>query len=137
MPTKLTAIRPKRFNLIDPPRLAANTRRSMKRYLQSVALQMTVYPPNPGVSYQRTRQLSNGWLSESSIRINQDGSEGTLTNPVKWAVYAQGPYGGGRGVGERQTARMRRLGWQSITDVARRTRPLYKELMNRALVGRP
>lgn len=109
----------------------------MRRYFLAVAAKMAAYPPkkNPN-GYQRTFQLQQGWL-HPIINISSDGSEGTLVNPVMWAVYAQGPKYGGRGKGERQSARMRELGWQSITDVARDTNRLYVELMNRAIKGNP
>lgn len=137
MGISLKSIRPKRFQFVDPVRAVANVRRQQRRYAQAVAKKMEEYPPkqNPG-GYQRTYQLKRGW-AKPQITVSFDGSTMTMVNPVAWAVYAQGPRGGGRGKGERQTARMRALGWQSITDVARETAPLYAQLMNRAIRGEP
>ena len=85
-------------------------------------------PPSP--RYTRTYSIYNNW----HIYVSPDGSEGTLVNTTPWAVYVQGPRNvGGRGIGERQTAVMRARGWQSITDVARQTRPAFKQLLNRSI----
>lgn len=108
----------------------------MRRYLQIVAKDMAVYPAkaNPG-GYQRTRQLMEGWLN-AEISVSADGGEGILINRVPWATVAQGPRGGGRGPGARQSQLMRKLGWQSITDVTRKRAKLYQQIMNRAVQGR-
>jgi hypothetical protein len=137
MPLALQAIRPQKFQQLNPTRTAYNLRRSMRRYLQGIAKEMQKYPPqaNPN-GYHRTYKLHDGW-AEAIIHIAPDGSYGELINPVKWAVYAQGPYGGGRGKGERQTRLMRLLGWVSITDVTRKNAKRFQEIMNRAIQGSP
>lgn len=135
MPLTLRAIRPNRFKQLNPQRSTQNVKRSMRRYLEGIAKEMEKYPPkrNPG-GYQRTFELQRGW-KDPIITIAPDGSSGTLVNPVKWATVAQGPHGGGRGPGQRQSRIMRSLGWQSITDVTRKSARQYRELMNRALTG--
>lgn len=137
MPLALQAIRPKRFQQIEPTRTAVNLRRSMRRYLQGIAKELEKYPTqaNPN-GYQRTNQLAEGWRN-ATIRVSADGSVGELINPVRWAVYAQGPIGGGRGKGQRQTRLMRSLGWTSITDVTRKNAKRFQQIMNRALSGSP
>jgi hypothetical protein len=137
MPISITSIRPKRFQLIDPDRAVVNVRRSQRRYLQAVAARLAIYPPqHPGSKYKRTYKLQGGWKNPN-IEVSSDGSTATMVNPVAWAVYANGPKGGSRGIGERQSRRMRALGWPSITDVARELRPLYSQLMNRSIRGAP
>lgn len=136
MPIKLLAVRPKKFQLIDPTRTRYNVRRGIKNYLEGVARQMAEYPPkaNPA-GYQRTYRLRQGWLQPGSIHMSADGTSGELINPVLYAVYVQGPRG--KPKGQRQAAFLRRLGWKSISDVARETAPRYKQIMNRALKGSP
>lgn len=109
----------------------------MRRYLQGIAKEMEKYPPkqNPG-GYRRTHKLQEGWR-RAIIRVSADGATGELINPVPWAVYAQGPRGGGRGRGQRQTRLMRSLGWTSITDVSRKNAKRFQQIMNRALIGSP
>lgn len=133
MTVKLEAIRPKKFALIDPDRTRANVRRSMKRYLDEIKaiLQNNYYSVPNSKTYQRTHDLQRGWR----ITMSADGTDGFLYNDVDYAVFAQGPRGGGRGKGERQAQHMRARGWLSITDVARDTAPRFKQLMNRSVQG--
>lgn len=107
----------------------------MRRYLKGVAKEMENYPAkvNPG-GYQRTFQLQEGWRNPI-INVSADGSVGELINPVKWAVYAQGPKGRGRG--KSQTRLMASLGWVSITDVTRKNAKRFQQIMNRAIQGSP
>ena len=130
-PISLKAIRPKRFNLIDPGRTIANIKKSQKRYLEEVKRQLNAgySDVTPSPRYTRTNKLRDGWI----IEVSTDGSTGTLKNRAAHAVYAVGPRGGGRGRGERQAAFQRQRGWKSISDVARETRPRYVQLMNRSL----
>lgn len=109
----------------------------MRRYLRGIAKEMEKYPPkrNPG-GYKRTYRLQEGWRNPI-IRIAPDGSYGELLNPVSWAVYAQGPHGGGRGKGQRQTRLMRSLGWTSITEVTHKNAKRFRQIMNQALLGSP
>lgn len=86
--------------------------------------------------YKRTYNLQRSWRTV----VAPDASYGLVFtdpgNPAsKYAVFAQGPRGGGRGIGARQTRRMRSLGWKSITDVARERAKQYPTVMNRALKG--
>lgn len=138
MTISLRAIRPKRFQLIDPIRTQVNVRRGIRRYLERVRDDLregydTV--PEDYTKYKRTDELYYGFR----IVIDANGQGGTLYNDAKdkrgraYAVYVIGPKGGGRGIGERQSQLQRRRGWPSITDVARRNRPLFKQLMNRSI----
>lgn len=137
MPISMTSIRPKRFQLIDPDRTAANVRRAQYRYLRAVAARLAIYPPkHPGSRYVRTFRLQHSW-DNPRIDVSADGSTATMVNPLFYAGYAEGPRGGGRGIGERQTRLMRSRGWPSISDVAREMRPAYKQLMNRAIHATP
>lgn len=131
MPVSLKAITPKKFQVIDPTKTTLALRKEMTAYLELVKKQLQDYPAQKRFKYVRTYNLKRGW----SIIISPDGTDGMLVNGIKYAVYVQGPRGGGRGRGEAQLARMRKLGWPSITDVARRTRPLFPTVMNRALKG--
>lgn len=132
MAVTLKAIRPKKFKNLDPTRTKANVRKGMQNYLESVKKQLQEYPEQKNTAYTRRYRLKRGW----TIAKN-DGTEGLLVNGIWYAVYAQGPRGGGRGKGERQTQIMRSLGWKSISDIARETRPRFKQIMNRAVKGRP
>src|ERR1044072_2397462 len=131
MPVSLKAITPKKFKLIDPTKTTAALRTNMRAYLELVKKQLQEYPPQKNFRYVRKYNLKRGW----NIVMSPDGTDGQLVNGVKYAVFVQGPRGGKRGRGEAQLARMRKLGWPSITDVARRTRPLFPTVMNRALKG--
>lgn len=135
MPLALRSIRPKKFQQLNPERSRQNVRRSMRTYLKDIAKEMEKYPPkrHPG-GYQRTFVLQQGWKN-AHIEVSADGSQGILINEVPWAVIAQGPKGGGRGPGQRQSRLMRQLGWTSITDVSRKSAKRYQEIMNRALTG--
>lgn len=140
MSISLRAITPKRHLIGSPQSIKNNLRKEMVLYLLEVQAQMVQYPPKQersqsGRRYKRTYKLGLGWLAPGAIDVNHDGTNGTLINRVPYAVYAQGPRGGGRGKGNRQTTYMRRIGWQSITDVARKTRKRYATLMNRAVKG--
>jgi hypothetical protein len=133
MTVTLQAIRPSRFDLISPERTQANVRRSMKRYLNEVKkiLQENYNTVPTSPNYTRTHDLQQGW----EVSVSPDGSQGFLFNETPYAVFVQGPKGGGRGTGSRQTAAMRNRGWLSISDVARVTRPRFNELMNRSIQG--
>lgn len=131
MPVILKAITPKRVYKFDENKLKSDVRRNMTTYLNDVKRQLQQYPPQRNHTYQRTERLKRGW----QVLVTADGSEGYLINDVRYAVYAQGPRGGGRGIGARQTRLMHSLGWPSITDVARATRKNYVDLMNRAVKG--
>lgn len=126
----LKAIRPKKFKVIDPGHVSTELRAAMRLYLNQVKLELIADYAKvpPGKTYIRTRDLARGW----KIRIPSD-NFGELTNSVRYAVYVQGPHGGGRASGSRQAAFHRRRGWQSVSDVARRTRKQYVQLMNRAV----
>lgn len=143
----LKAIHPKRLQLVDATLTSARMRAGMKKYLELVAEEMQKYPPQrPKIKYsdkpwlrrrrRRTNKLKNGWKNPNAIKVSQDGSSGTLTNSVEYAVHVQGPRGGGREAYERQTQRSRDAGWQSITDVARRTRKEFVQIMNRSIQPR-
>jgi hypothetical protein len=132
MPVALRAITPQRIFRITPREIAPNLRVAMETYLREVRTQLRQYPP-PSRQYQRTFRLRRGW----HININPDGSRGELLNSTPYAVYVQGPRGGGRGIGERQTRRNRIKGWLSVTDVARLTRKRFDTIVNRAVKGRP
>lgn len=139
MTVGIQVIRPRKFQVLNPERTKRNVSRGIRLYLQTLAIEMAKYPPkrNPK-GYKRRFILQKGWLDPGAIKMSPDGSSGTLINKVGYAVYAQGPRSHGERTpegGTRQTARMRRLGWQSITDVARRTRPRFKEVMNRSIKG--
>lgn len=134
MPVGLKSIRPKKFNLIDPTRTVANIRKAQKRYLESVRDQLNKGYDDvaPSPKYTRTNKVRNGWR----IEVSPDGSTATLTNSEEHAVYPVGPRGGGRQAGSRQAQFQRQRGWKSISDVARETKPLYRQLVNRAISPR-
>lgn len=132
MVASLKAITPKRTGLQRTEALRENSRRAMQEYLKIIAYDLSHYPPQKGHRYVRTNRLHEGWLAPDAIEVSSDGAQGTLVNRTPYAVYAQGPRGSGRGRGERQTRLMRSLGWQSITDVAKKHRPFFPGKMNRA-----
>lgn len=83
-----------------------------------------------GLGDRKTR--SQNMRAQWHIQVNGDGSNGFLFNTATYAVYVQGPRGSGRRAGQRQAAHMRRIGWRSITDVARETYKEFVVVMNRA-----
>lgn len=136
MPVSMKSITPRRLFKMNGPAFVSASRANMRLYLKTVAIQMRKYPPQQGNSnYVRTGLLKEGW-SDASIQVNADGSEGTLINPVEYAGFVQGPRRHGERTeesGSHQSDRNRKLGWESITDVARRTRPYFENLMNRSI----
>lgn len=132
MPIVLKAIRPKKFFLLNPARTRANVVRSQRRYLEGLRteLRSDYSKVSASQNYTRTGDLGAGW----KIEVSSDGSQGFLYNDVEYAAYVQGPrHVGGRGVGERQAAHMRKRGWRSISDIARANVKRYTELMNRSI----
>lgn len=138
----LKAIIPKNTRIVDAEHGIENCRKEMEAYLKSIRDELNAgyreVPPSP--RYRRTKKLQRGW----NIKIRRYGISGDLTNDAtdkygrQYAVYVVGPRrDGGRGVGEHQTAKMRRRGWKSISDVARRRAPEYQRIMNRAIRPRP
>lgn len=90
----------------------------------------------PSRRYKRTEILKKSW----KIILTPDGTNGFLINDAKqkgrpYAVFVQGPVGGGRGIGQRQTRLNRSKGWKSITDVTRARRKEFTTVMNRAVKG--
>lgn len=135
MPLGLQAIRPKRFEVIDPARAAADLIRVNTQYALAVGKRMAKYPPQRPTKYRRTGNYGRGWTAPGSI--NAKPNEVTLVNRVGYAVYVGGPKGGGRGKGERQTKVMREKGWESISDAARQEVKNWEQLVNRSIRGRP
>ena len=129
----LRAIRPKRFRVIDPIRTETEVRAGIRIYLEEVKqeLQNDYNKVPPGRTYKR-KGYSGGVRGGWKISVPSH-NYGLLINDVPWAVYVQGPFGGGRGKGSRQARNMRSRGWQSITEVSRRTRKHFEQLMNRAV----
>lgn len=133
----LRAITPKPRRLFDGTKIQRNASRGIRRYLEKVRDELREgYEKSPGSArYKRTDELYNGF----KIAIDSNGQGGWLINDATdkngklYAVYVIGPRGGGRGPGERQAAHMRKLNWPSITDVARRNAPFYRDVMNRAI----
>lgn len=137
MTTIIKSIRPKRFTQVSPTLTASAARQNMKQFLEEIREEMEQnYLEVPeSDQYNRTGELLAGWSEPGALQVNADGSQGTLVNEVPHAVYVQGPRGGGRGPGQRQSQHNRSLGWKSITDVANRKRKQYLQIMNRAYKG--
>lgn len=156
----LQAITPKRM-FVDTNVLTKSIKANMKQYTDSVKEELQKYPPevppqqrmSPGNRvraeqaaamrgeefsapgrwrrYKRTKRLQGGWKSV----VTPDGSQGFVFNDVKYAVFVQGPKGGGRGVGQRQTKLNRSRGWKSISDISRAKAKEFETLMNRSVKG--
>lgn len=136
MPLGLRAIRPRRLTLMDTARIRRNLPNQHRRYLLEVAKDMAKYPPQEATSYRRTGDLGKGWTAPNAIKVWAEG--GQLVNRVPYAVYVEGPWPqSGHSVGERQTRVMRRKRWPSISDVARRTKKKYRNLVITEIAGRP
>lgn len=135
MPLGLQAIRPKRFEVIDPRAVTADLEKTNRQYALDVGKAMAKYPPQKPTKYVRTGNYGRGWTAPGAIKATA--AEVTLVNRVRYSVYVGGPKYGGRGKGERQTKVMQQKGWPSITDVARETKRKYVQLVNKALRGRP
>lgn len=122
MTISLRAIRPRRFNLIDPLKTDIEARAGIREYLEHVKRQLQDYPPeHVGQRYVRTYKLQRGWKINIPSRYYGD-----LYNEMPYAGVVQGV----RGV---QQVRFRRWGWESITDIARRTAKDYHDIMNRRI----
>lgn len=143
-----------------PEIIVARVKVAQQAYLESLKKELQEYPPKPkkqrittgkpltiaqelagaegGVRvsrrgrYRRTKKLQKGWKI-----LPQGVGVSFLYNDTPYSVYVQGPRGGGRGIGKRQTARNRAVGWKSVSDVARARVKEYPQLMNRAIEGRP
>lgn len=135
MPLGLQAIRPKRFELIDPRAVERDLENTNRRYGLDVGKAMAKYPAQKPTRYRRTGDYGRGWTAPGAVRASA--KEVTVVNRVKYSVYVGGPKYGGRGKGERQAKVMQQKGWPSITDVARETKRDYVQLVNRAIRGRP
>ncbi len=133
MPLGLQAIRPKRFDLIDPRAVVSDLEKTNRQYGLDVGKKMAAYPPQRPTTYRRTGTYGRGWTAPGAVKASA--SEVTVVNRVGYSVYVGGPKQGN--VGERQTKVMRGKGWPSITDVARETKRDYIELVNRSIRGRP
>lgn len=133
MTVVLEVIRPKKYQLVDPQLVRSAVRRNMRQYLEEVKsiLEYDYHLVPPGRTYIRTYNLQLGW----EVHVYNDGASGALTNDTPYAVFVQGPRGGGRSEGQRQSQMQRSRGWQSITDIARTTRPRFIQLMNRSVKG--
>lgn len=137
MAISLRAITPKSRRIFDGTTIQRNASRGIKRYLEKVKeeLQDGYNKAEVSPNYRRTDKLYEGF----HISIDANGQGGWLTNDAEdkngklYAVYVIGPRGGGRGQGERQSQLQRSRGWPSVTDVARRNAPFYKDVMNRAI----
>lgn len=136
MPLGLRAIRPKRFEVIDPRAVVADLEKTNRQYLLDVGEEMAYYPPQRPTKYKRTGDYGRGWSSPGAVRASA--SEATLVNRVPYAVYVGGPWPQSRHEkGQRQTKVMHGKGWKSISDVARDKKKSYVQLVNRAIRGRP
>lgn len=134
MTVKLVAITPRSVRR-DPNTIRNELNGNMRSYLELCKKLVSEYPAQqPDSRYVRTGTLGRGW----EIKVKRFAVEGTLTNDTPYAVFASGPYGQGirNAKYERQTILMRSLGWKSITDVARETRPIYVGLVNRSIKGK-
>lgn len=133
MQISLRAIRPTKFRLIDPAKTEQEIRGGLRQYLNEVKtiLQADYGKVAPSPNYTRTGKTGAGW--QVSVPSH---NYGELTNVTPYAVFVQGPFGGGRGIGSRQTRLNRSKGWQSITDVARSTSKRYAQIMNRSIQPR-
>lgn len=137
MTTIIKSIRPKRFTQVSPTLTASASRQNMKQFLEEIRQEMeeNYLDVPPSSEYNRTGRVLAGWSEPDALQVSADGSQGTLVNEVPYAVYVQGPRGGGRGSGQRQSSHNRSLGWKSITDVANAKRKQYLQIMNRAYKG--
>lgn len=137
MTTIIKSIRPRRFTQVSPTLTASASKQNMKQFLEEIREEMEEnYLSVPeSQEYDRTGKLLAGWSEPDALTVSPDGSVGTLVNETPYAVYVQGPRGGGRGPGERQSQHNRSLGWKSITDVANAKRKQYLQIMNRAYKG--
>jgi len=136
MPLGLQAIRPKRFELIDPRAVVTDLEKTNRQYALDVGKQMAYYPPQRPTRYKRTGNYGRGWTAPGAVRASA--TEVTLVNRVGYSVYVGGPWPqSGHDKGERQTKVMHGKGWKSISDVARDTKKNYVQLVNKAVRGRP
>lgn len=133
MPLGLQAIRPKRFELIDPGAVVADLEKSNREYVLKVGRQMADYPSQRPTKYVRTGDYGRGWTAPGAVRASA--TEATLVNQVPYSVWVGGPNPSHGQPG--QTKDMRKRGWKSITDVARETKREYVQLVNKAIRGRP
>jgi hypothetical protein len=124
--------------LFDGTKIQRDASRGIRRYLEKVRDELRAGYDSVHENYnkyKRTDELYNSF----HIAIDANGQGGWLTNDATdkngklYAVYVIGPKGGGRGPGERQSQLQRQRGWPSITDVARRNKPFYRDVMNRAI----
>lgn len=143
MPLGLKAIYPKTKLPPDPAAIAPAVTKALQRMGLAFVAKMQQYPPQqPPINpkrrrYQRTGDLGRGWTSPGAIRVT--GNTVTVVNRmtrggVSYPVYVQGPKSGNKG--ERQTAVMKRKGWQSVSDVAKEVAKENRPILNRAIVGR-
>jgi hypothetical protein len=133
VPLGVQAIRPKRFEVIDPRAVVTDLEATNRRYALDVGKQMATYPSQRPTKYRRTGNYGRGWTAPGAVKASA--AEVTLVNRVGYSVYVGGPKQGNKG--ERQTKVMRGKGWKSITDVARETKREYVQLVNKAIRGRP
>lgn len=134
MPLGLIAIRPKRFNILNVD--LVELQRVNTQFALDVGKEMAKYPTQTPTRYKRTGSYGRGWFAPGSIKASP--SEVTLVNRVRYAVYVGGPWPqSGRAKGERQTKVMHGKGWPNISDVARKEKKRYVQLVNRAIRGRP
>jgi hypothetical protein len=133
MPLGFQAIRPKRYEVIDPRAVVSDLEKTNRQYALDIGKGMSKYPSQKPTRYKRTGNYGRGWTAPGAVKASA--SEVTLVNRVGYSVYVGGPLQGG--VGERQTKVMRGKGWPSITNVARDTKKNYVQLVNKAIRGRP
>lgn len=118
MPLRIRAINPNPRAPLNVARIRVEVPRALVGFALEMISTMASYPPQEPTPYIRTGDLGRNW------RIaNADIGAITVQNAVNrsgrpYAVYPQGPKRGRKG--ERQTAVMRRKGWQNITDESRR-----------------
>ena len=141
MPLSLTAIRPRRLQIVNPIS-DSDARAALREYLNTVKREMEYYPPErPETTYARTGRLGSSWSIYIPSRYF-----GELTNSTYYAGYVQGPRTGassGEDIDEeggaagrvRQRSQFRRWGWKSITDVSRKHAHLFAEAMNRRIAS--
>lgn len=137
MPVRLESITPKQ-RAIALQTTTRGLRQGMRQYLVEVRRELMEYPPpKTPTTYTRTGELRRGW-AEASLDISADGTEGTIVNEVPYAGYVQGPrkfkgldedvIGGNEVI---QTNMHAQTGWKSVSDVARKTAPRFRQIMNR------
>jgi hypothetical protein len=149
----LKAITPKRLFKVNEAALTLNLRTNMESYLNYVRAQMQEdynrvpertsnnYKAKPPIrKYKRTNRLQRGW-KVSPVGFVNGTMTGIVYNNVSYAGYVQGP---NRTIESearadleqvRQSRKLRKRGWRSISDVARQTRKRFDTVMNRSILG--